>query len=89
MIDLDAFEERAAIMQFCGGLSRFEAETLAATAQGYNRHEVLNEIRQRNIEGSRDRGFEVAGKSRKDDLPGLQCGQKEENRSLLERNKKA
>jgi hypothetical protein len=35
------FEERAAIMQFDGGLSRFEAETLAAKAQGVSRKEAL------------------------------------------------
>jgi len=33
--DIDAFEERAAIVQFEGGLSRSEAETLAARAQGF------------------------------------------------------
>lgn len=32
MFDREAFEERAAIMEFDGGLSRFEAETLAARA---------------------------------------------------------
>lgn len=71
MIDLDAFEERAAIMEFCGGLSRFEAETLAAKERGYKRHEVLNEIRQRNLTAGRDHGYEVAGKSRENDLPGV------------------
>ncbi len=33
--DIDAFEERAAIMQHDGGLSRFEAEDRAAQAQGF------------------------------------------------------
>lgn len=33
--DLDAFEERAAITQHDGGLSREQAERLAAEAQGY------------------------------------------------------
>lgn len=33
--DIDAFEERAAIMQYDGGLSRFEAEDRAAQAQGF------------------------------------------------------
>lgn len=33
--DIEAFEERAAIMQYDGGLSRFRAETLAAQAQGF------------------------------------------------------
>jgi len=40
-IDLDAFEERAAIMQYDGGMSRYQAETEAARAQGKTRWEVL------------------------------------------------
>ena len=33
--DIDAFEERAAIMEYDGGLSRSEAENKAAQAQGF------------------------------------------------------
>lgn len=33
--DIDAFEERAAIAEFDGGLPRSEAENLAARAQGF------------------------------------------------------
>lgn len=33
--DIDAFEERAAIVQYEGGLSRAAAEDLAAQAQGF------------------------------------------------------
>lgn len=33
--DIEAFEERAAIMQYDGGLSRSEAEDAAAQAQGF------------------------------------------------------
>ena len=33
--DIDAFEERAAIIQYDGGLSRSKAEDLAAQAQGF------------------------------------------------------
>lgn len=33
--DIEAFEERAAIMQYDGGLSRREAEDAAARAQGF------------------------------------------------------
>ena len=33
--DIDAFEERAAIAQYEGGLKRKEAENLAAQAQGF------------------------------------------------------
>jgi len=44
MLDREAFEERAAIAEFDGGLSRFEAETLAARAQGLTRWQALREI---------------------------------------------
>ena len=33
--DIDAFEERAAIMEYEGGVTRAEAEDRAAQAQGY------------------------------------------------------
>jgi hypothetical protein len=33
--DIDAFEERAAIAEYDGGLSRSDAENLAAQAQGF------------------------------------------------------
>ena len=33
--DIDAFEERAAIAEFDGGLTRREAETMAAQSQGF------------------------------------------------------
>ncbi len=33
--DIDAFEERAAIMEYEGGLTRREAEDRAARAQGF------------------------------------------------------
>ena len=33
--DIDAFEERAAIAQYEGGLTRKQAENLAAKAQGF------------------------------------------------------
>lgn len=33
--DIDAFEERAAIAEYEGGLSRSRAEDLAAKAQGF------------------------------------------------------
>ena len=34
--DIDAFEERAAIAEFDGGLTRSDAEQLAARSQGYD-----------------------------------------------------
>jgi len=51
-MDLDRFTERAAIMEYDGGLSRFDAETAAAKAQGYPRHAFTNAIR--DFEQTRD-----------------------------------
>ena len=40
--DLDRFEERAAIMEHDGDLSRNDAERLAAEAQGWNIRQLRN-----------------------------------------------
>ena len=55
--DREAFEERAAIMEFDAGMSRFAAETEAAKAQGKTRWEVLDyEKRIGHSERSGDQG---------------------------------
>lgn len=72
--DIEAFEERAAIMEFCGGLSRFEAETLAAKLQGKTRREAMNAKRVGNTATGRDNGS-LARQPRADNLPGMQRGE--------------
>ena len=52
MFDVDAFEERAAIMEYDGEQSRFEAETAAAREQGVERWQAIKIIR----EARNDRG---------------------------------
>lgn len=47
MIDLDKYEERAAIMQFDGGLTQFAAETAAAKEQGHTRYEVIHHAKRK------------------------------------------
>lgn len=44
-MDVDAFEERAAIVEYDGGLSRFEAETLAAKEQCLERWEAMRYVK--------------------------------------------
>lgn len=56
VIDLDRFEDTAAWLEFCDGMSRFAAETEAARRQGFKRYEVMNAIRERNSE----RGGDIA-----------------------------
>jgi hypothetical protein len=56
MIDVDTFLERAAIMEFDGGLSRYQAETEAARAQGVARWQALKAVNDANISGNSQRG---------------------------------
>ena len=56
MFDTDAFEERAAIMEYDGGMSRFQAETLAAKAQGLSRWQALQEVENEKHQRNSERG---------------------------------
>ena len=49
--DTDAFEERAAIAEFDGGLTRNEAEQLAAQCQGYDNVVAFRAAQQSNLKG--------------------------------------
>ncbi len=70
-IDVDAFVERAAIIEYDGGFSRFEAETLAAKAQGKSRREALDEVRIRNSQRGRN-NRSMARQPRQDNMPRVQ-----------------
>jgi len=83
--DLDAFEERAAIIEYDGGLTRFRAETLAAQAQGVARHDA---IRIRNSQTARDIGSQAARKPA-GDMPRVQPAPAQEKRSVSERDVQA
>lgn len=84
-LDLDAWAERSAVMEFDAGLTRFEAETAAARAQGYQRHEVIDAIRKRNSQQARDQR-EAPARNAAHDLSGMQPGSKEENRPMPQRD---
>lgn len=87
--DLDAFEERAAIIEFDGGFSRFEAETLAARAQGRSRWQAMQEVRNadrnRNSQGAWDHGSPMVG-HHADDLSAVQSAPAQQDRSLPQRD---
>lgn len=83
-LDQDAFEERAAIMEFDGGMSRFEAETQAARAQGLGRWEAIGAISGRLVERARHQRA-MAEQSGEDDLPGVQPVSAQEVRSMPKR----
>lgn len=92
MSDLDvcAFIERAAIIEFCGGVSRFRAETLAAEAQGFTRWQALKEVslaeRNGHLEPVGDHRPQMAWEQRPNDLPGVQRGAEEKDGPVSERN---
>lgn len=85
MINLDEFEERAAIMEFDGGMSRFRAETLAAQRQGYQRRDALDAISKRNTRQAPDHG-QALERNGSDDLSRMQSGPKEQEGSVPERH---
>ena len=89
--DPDQFEERAAIAEFDGGASRFDAETLAAQEQGVPRWQALKFVKEaRDAQrggvagGHGDQAHAMARQRDADDLPGVQCASQEENRSMPE-----
>lgn len=90
--DTDAFIERAAICEYCAGMTRFEAETAAAQAQGVARWQAIKLVKEADdangrgpIGGSRDQADQVDRKRNADDLPRVQRQPEEENRSVSER----
>lgn len=86
--DRDQFEERAAIAEFDGGLSRFDAESLAAKGQGLSRWkamELINADSKRDLPESRDIGAQ-AKRNTADAMPPMQRDTKEETRSMPERD---
>lgn len=75
----DRFEERAAIIEYCGGMSRFWAETLAAKAQGVSRWKALQLVKEAfgedgtgNPQQSWDHDQEMAREQCKDNMPPVQ-----------------
>ena len=93
MLDLDQFEERAAICEFDGGMTRFAAETAAAKEQGVARWQAMQEVRNAQrvgiAGGSADQADGVARQRDANDMPGLQRASEEKARSVPEREPEA
>lgn len=83
MMNLDCFEQTAAWLEFCDGMSRFHAETESARRQGFKRWEMLNAIKQRDFEQPWDPSEAFARKPA-NDLPELQPYKAKENGHLPE-----
>jgi hypothetical protein len=88
-LEIELWEERAAIMQYDAGLSCFEAETKAADGMGRKRWELVNAQRERNSASLGDRARAVEGQSRQNNVPGMQRGTAQKSRSVPERNAQA
>ncbi|WP_170411287.1 hypothetical protein [Ruegeria arenilitoris] len=78
IFDQDSFEERAAIMEYLGELSRFRAETLAAAAQGLTRWETLSHVASRVVEQARDQRSALAQQTGQGAMPEVQPAPAEE-----------
>lgn len=89
MINLDAFEERAAIMEFDGGLSRYQAECSAARMQNCSRWEAMKAVKDAERMGNSgqvwDRG-KAAQRDGANHLPRVQSGPEEQTRSVPKRD---
>lgn len=89
MIDVDQFLERAAIMEFDGGMSRYQAETEAAKAQGVARWQALKAVQDANIGGNTRHGGDRGQAHVRDGsgaMPRVQPAQAEQNGSVSERD---
>ena len=82
MMNLDAFTERAAIMEYEGGVDRFKAETLAAREQGLERWEAIGDVAGRVVGKARDQREAMARRGGEDNVSRVQRDQAEENRSM-------
>lgn len=90
--DWDQFEERAAILEYGYGMSRFEAETVAAGFQGAARWQALKIVKENIDENGRGpvgadghHADAMGGGRDADPLPRVQRQSQEEARPLPER----
>jgi hypothetical protein len=87
--DLDQFENTAAWLEYCDGMTRFQAETEAARRQGLQRWEIINAKRNGNFERGGNNRQAMAGQQRPDAMPGLQPASEKENGTMPERDAQA
>lgn len=87
MIDVDQFESTAAWLQYCDGMSQFQAETEAARRQGILRKEALHDVEnsKRNTKGQRDNSAADA-RHNAHNLPAVQSHPAQQERPVPERD---
>lgn len=88
-MDIDAFIERSAIMEYDGGMSRFQAETAAAKAQGLTRWQALEAVKNAERGGhfaaARDHAAPHVGNGA-DNLPAMQPASAQQGGSVPKRD---
>lgn len=93
MPDFDQYETTAAWLQYCDGMTRFQAETEAARRQGMTRwqmnREAANEKRERDSQRGGDNRQAMGGQRSADHMPGMQRGAAQEGRPMPERDAQA
>lgn len=87
MIDVDQFENTAAWLEYCDGMSRFQAESEAARRQGVLRKEALQNVKddQRNSQGQRHIGS-AHKRNNSNDMPAMQPHPAQQKRPMPERD---
>lgn len=92
-LTVDLWLERAAIMEFGGGLTRFEAETRAAECYGTTRHQMIKELRDADgcglAGGYGDPARALDGKRNAGSMPGVQSVAQEKDGSMPQREQEA
>jgi hypothetical protein len=83
-VDLDRFQQTAAWLEYCDGMSRFHAESEAARRQYFKRWEILDAIQERDFEQARYPCPATAGQP-ESDVSELQPHAAEEDGYLPER----
>lgn len=68
----ERFEETAAWLEHCDGMSRFAAEKEAARRQGKQRWEMIGDVARRVVESARDQRAAMAARGGADDMPRVQ-----------------
>lgn len=68
----ERFEETAAWLEYCDGMTRFEAETEAARRQGKSRWEAIGDAARRVVSETRDRRQAMGKGAGPNDMPGVQ-----------------
>lgn len=87
--DPEAFAERAAIMEMDGGLSRWEAETQAARAQGLTRWEAMNHAKRIGNTAPARHSRQAVERNGSGHMPRVQPAAAQQDRSMPERDLRA